>query len=113
MGQSTKLIASCVGSTNVTKYVGFDEKLKEKSFDLMMIDGPYGYRSPDYSRVDILSILPDCLNDEFVILMDDCDRKGEQRTCQLIGYTLQGRVFLTLPIHIREKRMSLLLYLKI
>lgn len=37
MGQSTKLIASCVGSTNVTKYVGFDEKLKEKSFDLMMI----------------------------------------------------------------------------
>ena len=27
---------------------------------------------------------------EIFWLNDDCDRKGEQRTCQLIGYTLQG-----------------------
>ncbi len=76
--------------TNVTKYVEFDEKLKDKYFDVIMIDGPYGYRSPDYSRVDILSILPDCLNDEFVILMDDCERKGEQGTCRLIELILQN-----------------------
>lgn len=75
--------------TNVTKYVGFEEQLKDKKFDLIMIDGPYGYRSPDFSRVDILSILPQCLKEEFVILMDDCDRKGEQQTCQMIGFMLQ------------------------
>lgn len=75
--------------TNVTRYVGFEEKLKGKKFDLIMIDGPYGYRSPDFSRVDILSILPDCLNDEFVILMDDCDRNGERRTCEMILFMLQ------------------------
>ena len=76
-------------STNVTKYAGFEEKLKNKLFDVILIDGPYGYRSPDYSRVDILSILPGCLNDDFVIMMDDCDREGERRTCELIGYALQ------------------------
>lgn len=76
--------------TNVTKYVAFDEKMQNKSFDVIMIDGPYGYRSPDYSRVDILSILPDCLNDDFVIFMDDFHRKGEQGTCRLIELTLQN-----------------------
>ncbi len=76
-------------TTNVTKYVGFEEKLKDKVFDLIMIDGPYGYRSPDFSRVDILSILPQCLGKSFVILMDDCDRKGERETCNMIRVMLQ------------------------
>ncbi len=76
-------------STNVTRYVDFREKLDGKKFDLIMIDGPYGYRSPDFSRVDILSILPDCLNEQFIILMDDCDRKGERRTCEMILFMLQ------------------------
>lgn len=76
-------------STNITRYVGFKEALKDYSFDLIMIDGPYGYRSPDYSRADILSILPDCLNSEFVILMDDCQRNGEWHTCELICLMLQ------------------------
>ena len=75
--------------TNVTRYVGFKEALKDCSFDLIMIDGPYGYRSPDYSRVDILSILTECLNSEFVILMDDCNRNGEWKTCELICWILK------------------------
>lgn len=75
--------------TNVTRYVGFKEEMQGKKFDLIMIDGPYGYRSPDFSRVDVLGILPDCLNNEFVILMDDCDRNGERRTCEMILFMLQ------------------------
>ncbi len=75
--------------TNITRYINFKEQLQDKCFDLIMIDGPYGYRSPDYSRVDILSLLPGCLKDEFVILMDDCDRNGETKTCQMIMFILQ------------------------
>lgn len=74
---------------NITSYVGFKEQLADKKFNLILIDGPYGYRSPKYSRVDILDILPSCLEESFVIIMDDCDRSGEQGTCNLIGLMLQ------------------------
>lgn len=70
--------------TNVTTYLGFDAKLGDGKYDFIVIDGPYGYRSPDFSRIDILGILPRCLKEDFVMIMDDCDRKGEQNTCQLI-----------------------------
>ncbi len=56
---------------------------------MFMIDGPYGNKSPYYSRADILGILPGCLNNEFVILMDDCQRNGEWHTCELICLMLQ------------------------
>lgn len=76
-------------NTNVTRYIGFKEQLERKKFDLIVIDGPYGYRSPDYSRVDILDLLPGVLEEEFVIMMDDCDRKGELQTCELIAFMLE------------------------
>lgn len=78
------------GKTNVTTYVNFRKSLDGRRFDLICIDGPYGYRSPVYSRIDIMGILPQCLKDRFVILLDDCDRQGELNTFKLILSKLMG-----------------------
>lgn len=61
-----------------TSYDGFKEKIKEK-FDLYIVDGPFG--SDRYSRYDIISLVEKFeKNEQFIIMMDDTDRKGEQDT---------------------------------
>ena len=35
---------------------------------------------PEYSRIDVLKMLPDCLAESFVIIIDDVERSGETRT---------------------------------
>ncbi|MCR5701963.1 MAG: hypothetical protein K6G76_07460 [Lachnospiraceae bacterium] len=74
--------------TDVIIYNGFYEKFKDKKYDFICIDGPYGFNDPEYSRIDIFNILPECLNERFVILLDDCDRLGEENTFNLIKSTL-------------------------
>lgn len=76
-------------SHNVTIYQEFPDHFQGQAFDFICIDGPYGFRSPQYSRVDIITILPECLKSSFVILLDDCDRTGERNTLQLICHTLE------------------------
>ena len=77
-------------SQNVTMYYGFAEKFEGKTFDFICIDGPYGFRSPEYARIDIISILPECLENSFVILLDDCDRTGEMNTLRLVSGMLDN-----------------------
>lgn len=59
-------------------YKEFDTLVKEvdASFDLILVDGPIGGRG-ERSRRDIVAYLPQILSEEFVILVDDCGRKGE------------------------------------
>lgn len=59
-------------------YDGFKEKITEK-FDLYIVDGPFG--SDRYSRYDIISLIDKMeQEDQFIIMMDDTNRKGEQDT---------------------------------
>lgn len=75
--------------SNVITYVDFKEQIgTDKQFDFICIDGPYGYGKPQYSRIDILEMLPDCLKDSFIIMLDDLHRKGEQNTFRLISEAL-------------------------
>lgn len=69
------------GETEITMYAEFVSTFKDKKFDLIIIDAPYG--SEGYSRVDCIGILPECLKESFVIMLDDYDRMGEKRTAQL------------------------------
>lgn len=71
-----------IGDVRVNVYEGFQEKLQGKKFDFIFIDAPSG--SDEYSRIDLINILPDCLNESFVIFMDDYNRIGEQRSVALI-----------------------------
>ncbi len=82
---TTKVYADISQKNAVERYKGFKEALAGRTFDFISIDGPHGDAFHDkYSRIDLLDILPDCLEKSFIILFDDCDRKGEQNTCKLI-----------------------------
>ncbi len=71
-------------------YDGFKEKLKEKKFDFISIDAPYGGDMKKYSRRDLWEILPGCLSDSWIIMIDDVDRIGEQNTISLIKECLEN-----------------------
>lgn len=62
------------------KYENFDRLLNNNLFDLVIIDGPLGYGQM-YPRTNIWDIV-NYLNNSFVIIIDDYDRKGEQNTCK-------------------------------
>lgn len=64
-------------------YDGFDKWLSTKDkFDFVSIDGPFGNKK--YSRPQMLELLyQDRLKEDFVIMVDDVQRKGEQNTIRL------------------------------
>lgn len=83
-------IVTCIpdyGNEIYYQYTGFADALKGKKFDLILIDGPFG--GGKAARVDILNILPDCLADHFILLIDDYQREGEQFTAGLVRHTLE------------------------
>ncbi len=67
----------------VNAYKDFKEEFNNKSFELICIDAPNGYNQ-EYSRIDIFDILPSCLEKQFIIILDDCNRAGERRTIKLL-----------------------------
>lgn len=70
-------------------YDGLKERLGNKKFDFISIDAPRGGDMKQYARIDILQMLPDCLGENFVILLDDYNRSGEQQTVREIGECLK------------------------
>lgn len=77
------------GTDQVTVYDHFEEELAGRKFDLISIDAPFGGDTLNYSRIDILKILPQCLNDSFVILLDDYNRKGEKNMIEELKHILE------------------------
>lgn len=75
------------GDTEIIMYDGFAPAFLDKKFDFILIDAPYG--SEGYSRVDCIGILPQCLKESFVIMLDDYNRMGEKRTAQLFMNALK------------------------
>lgn len=69
---------------NVRVFRNFKEKFINKKFDLICIDAPIGGDMKDICRVDILSILPNCLNSSFVILLDDYNRQTEKNLAKIL-----------------------------
>ncbi|MBR5964558.1 MAG: glycosyltransferase family 2 protein [Treponema sp.] len=73
-------------------YDGFDDFLAQQKhkFDLVIVDGPFG--SKHNSRPDVLKIIEsNMLNGNFVIIVDDCERLGEQETIQTIQTILRRK----------------------
>ncbi len=68
---------SCYG------YDDFESVVNGKKYSLLSIDGPWG-GDKLISRIDILSHLPQILDETFVILVDDYDRIGEKILVQQI-----------------------------
>lgn len=63
----------------VWQYEGLADAVKDKKFGLIIVDGPWG--SPRFSRYQVVELAASgALADDFIIILDDCDRKGEQDT---------------------------------
>ena len=43
-----------------------------------------------YSRIDVLGMIPDCLADSFIIIIDDAERSGETHTINEMEAALQA-----------------------
>lgn len=72
------LVKKNINGFEVNCYEGLDQTISG-TFDLYIIDGPFG--SHHFSRYDIVT-MADRLsqNQEFIIVLDDFDRIGEQET---------------------------------
>ena len=71
-----------VNQNLVNSYSNFEQILNRK-FDLYIIDGPFG--STSFSRYDIIFAVENFnVSDNFILLIDDFDRKGEQETVREI-----------------------------
>ena len=66
------------GTEPTTVYVDFAARFRNRKFDLISIDAPFGGNTLTYSRMDILELLPGCLKEDFVILLDDYNRPAER-----------------------------------
>lgn len=74
----------------VLSFIGFKEALHNKKFSFISIDAPLGGNALVYARVDILDILPGCLESSFIMIIDDYNRKGEQRMFSLVKEILHS-----------------------
>lgn len=70
-------------------YQGFEEKVSHE-FDLFIVDGPFG--SDRYSRFDIVSLVEKFDKEkEFILVIDDSHRIGEQDTINEISAILKSK----------------------
>ena len=61
-------------------YKGLETLLAGKTFDFVLVDGPFG--SDHYSRPEVLDVARGHLADRFCIIMDDTDRREERETAE-------------------------------
>lgn len=101
------LIKKTVLSYEVNSYNGLKEVIQQK-YDLYIVDGPFG--SKHYSRYDIVAIANSFdENDEFIILIDDYNRKGERETTsELIKVLKSKNINLHVATYEGNKQIALL-----
>ena len=56
---------------------------------MILIDAPIGGDMKVYSRIDVLSLIPEYLGNQFVIILDDVNRMQEKRTIREIDNKLK------------------------
>lgn len=82
--------------TECRKYKDLAKVIGNTKYDLIVIDGPWG-GCQTLPRSNILDIINGNLSDDFVIVFDDAERKGEQETIEATKslLTKQGTAFYT------------------
>ena len=82
----TPLRPAQVGGRRTLTY-DWDAARRDRSFDVIVCDGPNG--TARHSRDGVLSMLDGELADDFVLILDDAERPGEQDTVGAIHSRLQ------------------------
>lgn len=70
-------------------YKSFKKDLKNKKFDLIIVDGPIG--SKKYSRAQLIDFLDYIDYNNFIVLLDDYNREGEKETLNLAMQKLKSK----------------------
>lgn len=79
-------------------YRDISDIIQGKRFSVVSVDAPFGsypndvgwsQGEPKYARRDIIEYIPEILEESFVIIIDDYNRRGEQRTVQDIKEKLK------------------------
>lgn len=77
----------------VRVFKGFKETFQGQKFDFISVDAPYGADMKQYSRIDVLNLIPDGLSEKFVIMVDDTERNGETHTISEIeSYLTEAQI---------------------
>lgn len=80
--EKLELEKKTINNFEVNAFKNFTNKFNH-FYDLIVIDAPFG--SPRFSRYDIISYIEKTKFDkDFVIILDDTNRKGEQDTLEII-----------------------------
>lgn len=72
----------------IYKYSEIDSIVSSMKYNIISIDGPWGGKN--YSRIDIINFLPQILDKQFLIIIDDYNRIGEKRTINMIQKKLKS-----------------------
>ena len=70
-------------------YQGVKTTFENQKFDFILVDGPFG--SEHYSRSQIIRLAKSNLAETFCIIIDDCNRIGEQETVAEVEKELKSR----------------------
>ena len=79
------------GVDGIRVYEEFSKDIIPGKYNLIVIDAPWGGDMKEYVRVDVARVLDQCLDDSFVILMDDYNRSGEQATVEYMKKVLEKK----------------------
>lgn len=74
----------------VRVFKDFRQTFAGQQFDFIFIDAPLGGDMKQYARIDVLGLLPECLAEEFALMLDDCERSGETHTIAEMERTMQA-----------------------
>ena len=69
-------------------YQGVKTAFEKQKFDFILVDGPFG--SEHYSRSQIIQLAENNLAETFCIIIDDCNRIGEQETVTEVENALKS-----------------------
>ncbi len=72
-----------------SRYEKLPEILKGKKFNLIIIDGPVG--GQEYPRNNVIDLLDEYIAKEWLIVIDDAERKGEKNTISLLQKNLDAK----------------------
>ena len=81
------------GAESVRVFRGFKEAVGNQIYDFISIDAPLGGDMKQYARIDVLELIPQCLADEFVIMIDDTERSGERNMIRELQQSLKNAGF--------------------
>lgn len=70
-------------------YKGYKDFVKDKKYDLIVVDGPFG--TVNYSRPQVIDLVSNNLMNDFCLIIDDAERNGEKNTIEEVKKVMEKK----------------------